>query len=41
MIAFISRTAFSQPANTAWATIAWPMFSSWMSGIAAIGCTLV
>src|SRR5690606_40326110 len=26
--AFMSRTAFSQPSKTAWATMAWPMFNS-------------
>src|SRR5450830_580042 len=41
MMAFISRTAFSQPTNTEWATMAWPIFSSAISGIAAIACTLV
>ena len=41
MIAFISRTAFCQPANTACATTAWPMFSSWMPAMAAMGCTFV
>ena len=36
MIAFISRTALSQPAKIACATIAWPMLSSTMPSIAAI-----
>ncbi len=37
---FISATAGPKPAMTARATIAWPMFSSTTSGIAATGCTL-
>src|SRR5471032_172247 len=41
MMAFISRTAFSQPTNTEWATMAWPILSSAISGIAAMACTLV
>ena len=36
---FISRTAGSRPVNTARATIAWPMFSSTICGMAATGCT--
>jgi adenosylmethionine-8-amino-7-oxononanoate aminotransferase len=38
--AFISRTARSKPVNSAWATMAWPMFSSRISAMAATGCTL-
>src|SRR5471032_639538 len=41
MMAFISRTAFSQPTKTAWATMAWPILSSAISGMAAMACTLV
>ena len=37
--AFISRMAFSQPSNTARATMAWPMLSSAMPGMAAMVCT--
>ena len=36
----ISRTAAASPSNTAWAMIAWPMFSSVISAIAATGPTL-
>src|SRR6185369_5057273 len=36
----MSRTAGPMPSNTARAMIAWPMFSSTMSAIAATGCTL-
>jgi len=38
--AFISRTASPRPVNSARATIAWPMFSSTISWMAATGCTL-
>ncbi len=38
--AFMSRTAFSQPSNTACATMAWPMLSSEMPSSAATGLTL-
>ena len=37
---FMSRTAFGSPSNTARAMMAWPMFSSTISRIAAIGSTL-
>lgn len=40
MRAFISRTACCQPTKIAWATIAWPMFSSLTSGNAATRWTL-
>ncbi len=38
--AFISRTASARPVNMARPTMAKPMFSSMISGIAATGCTL-
>ncbi len=37
---FISRTALASPSMTARATIEWPMLSSMISGIAAMGSTL-
>ncbi len=37
---FISRTALGSPSNTARAIMAWPMFNSTISRIAAIGSTL-
>ena len=37
---FMSATAAGSPLITAWPIIAWPMFSSCISGSAAIGCTL-
>lgn len=38
--AFISATACLKPTNRAWATMAWPMFSSLMPSMAATGSTL-
>ena len=38
--AFMSRTAAGRPVKMARATIAWPMFNSTISRIAATGCTL-
>ena len=37
---FISRTASCNPLNSARATIAWPILSSAMPGMAASACTL-
>ena len=36
----ISATAVAKPTNKAWAMIAWPMLSSLMPGMAAMGSTL-
>ncbi len=38
--AFMSRTALGSPLKIARATMAWPMFNSTISRMAATGCTL-